>query len=169
MNQALFAAEAGRSDETAIKAFYLIYFQGLIQEHPAQAIDDQAPRIRALLERLGGNDELEGKLHAELGFLALQANRYDDADRESRLAVEILERRFGPDDLQLTPALHTRISSALFHDDARTALALTERMLAIWYRPPAQLHRSPLISSVWAEPSQSACDPPFALAAVSCA
>jgi len=141
LKQAVFAAEAGRNDEVAIRALiYLMYIEGLVQVHPAQAMEDHAPRIRAALERLGGSDELEGRLHAALSFLAMAANRYDDSDRESRLALELLERRFGRDDLRLTSALQTRIWSALYHDDGRTALELAQRMLAITTRVYGEDH-----------------------------
>jgi tetratricopeptide (TPR) repeat protein len=131
-NAALFAAEAGRSDEVAIKALFgLMYIKGTVQAHFEQATRDIAPRVTAILERLGGNDELEARLHTTLTMMSIGTSQFMRAVDESKRALALLEKRFGPSDPRVMPGLYVRIWSALFADDARTALELSERMLAI--------------------------------------
>jgi tetratricopeptide (TPR) repeat protein len=132
LKNALFAAEAGRSDQVVIMSLlYLMYFDGIVQARYEQAIREHAPRINAILERLGGNAELEGLVHSVVGWLWMGASRYDEAEAEGRLAFEILERHFGPGDLRIARALETRIWSAMFRNDGHTMLALAERGVTI--------------------------------------
>jgi tetratricopeptide (TPR) repeat protein len=102
--QAVWVSEAGRDDEATADAWIR-----LMQVRRSQARYDEAvalaPRVTALLARLGGNDEIEGKLHAESAASLRVLERVDEAQAEAEKARVLLEQRFGGDDLRVADAL----------------------------------------------------------------
>jgi tetratricopeptide (TPR) repeat protein len=102
--QAVWVSETGRDDEITAHAWIR-----LMQVRRSQARYDEAlalaPRVTALLARLGGNDEIEGKLHAESAASLLELERVAEAQAEAEKARVLLERRFGNNDLRVADAL----------------------------------------------------------------
>ncbi|HSR95568.1 MAG TPA: serine/threonine-protein kinase [Kofleriaceae bacterium] len=128
--QAVWAAEAGRDDERAAHAWL-----GVMRVRRAQARYDDAlaitPRVTAVLERLGGHEEIEGELHIVRSGILSDASRFDDARAEAENARAILERRFGPGDLRVADALAAlaAINGLTSHLDE--ALAYFRRLRAL--------------------------------------
>jgi tetratricopeptide (TPR) repeat protein len=132
LQAAVLAAEAGRADKVEVRALIeLMYYQGIVEAHYDQALRDHPPRVTAVLERLGGDAELEGRLHVAIAWLSMGADRYDALERESKLALDTLERRFGASDIALSQALSVRIWAAVFRSDGVDAAELARRLLAI--------------------------------------
>jgi tetratricopeptide (TPR) repeat protein len=132
LKDAVLAAEAGRSDAVAVRALLTIMYIEFKQNgHVEQAEREIAPRVRSILERMGGSDELEGKLHVALSLQAREAHRYDQAVAEAKLALERLERHFSRDDFGITAALQAGFVAAYAHGDGQAALETVERLLAI--------------------------------------
>jgi tetratricopeptide (TPR) repeat protein len=130
LNQAVLSAEAGRNDELTARALIRLMTVKSDAGQNAEGLA-LAPRVSALIERIGGHDELEGLLHREKAGLLRNANRYAEAQVEGRAAVALFERRFGPDDLRIPPALTLLAELAGHGVEPSEALALARRGLAI--------------------------------------
>jgi eukaryotic-like serine/threonine-protein kinase len=130
LQQAVWAAQAGHHDEVAARGWIelITLYQGT-QARFAEALE-LAPRVTATLERLGGNEELEGLLHLALGRIHLETSRYDEADREARRALALFEHRFGADSLRVADALD-EVGDVAFHRGGYTAEPWFARELAI--------------------------------------
>jgi hypothetical protein len=106
LQEAVWAAQAGGDDELAARVW--IDLIGVVgrQRGRAEAALALAPRVTALIERLGGgHDELAGALHVAVGRLVRDRARAAAAEDELRAGVTLLERRFGPDDLRVAAAV----------------------------------------------------------------
>jgi tetratricopeptide (TPR) repeat protein len=131
--QAVWAAEAGRTDEVAAHAW-----TRLMDVRRAQARFDDglalAPRVTVLLERLGGSAELEGSLRIASAGILWSLNRFDDARTEAEKARALLEGRFGADDLRVAGALEelAEVANAAARND--DALGYYDRAIAIKQR-----------------------------------
>jgi len=128
--QAIWAAEAGRDDDIAARAWTALMNVRRAQARPQDALAI-APRVTALLQRIGGNPELEGELHVASAAVLSAMNRLDDAQPEAAAALAILERRFGADDLHVTHALDELATVAQMAGRNDDALAHYRRELAI--------------------------------------
>ncbi|HEY0986672.1 MAG TPA: tetratricopeptide repeat protein, partial [Kofleriaceae bacterium] len=128
--QAVWAAEAGRDDELAASAWTRV-----MRVRRSQARYDEAlalaPRVTAVLERLGGHDEIEGDLHIVSAGILSDMSRFGDASAEAEKARTILQRRFGPDDLHVADAISAQAEIAGLTGHLDEALAYFERILAI--------------------------------------
>jgi tetratricopeptide (TPR) repeat protein/tRNA A-37 threonylcarbamoyl transferase component Bud32 len=131
LDRAVWAAEAGRHDEVAALAWIRtirLLGERLGKNEEARAL---APRVTAALERIGGDEEIEASLRSVLASIALMQGGYADAERDFALTLELLERRFGPDDLRLTEPLRKLAFIAAHRDESEESLALLQRALAI--------------------------------------
>jgi serine/threonine-protein kinase len=89
------------------------------------------PRVTAVLERLGGNnDELAGQLADAVASILLELQRFPDAPDEAARGLALLERRFGRDDLRVADVLDT-LGNARVSSHTGTGRAEFERALAI--------------------------------------
>jgi eukaryotic-like serine/threonine-protein kinase len=132
LKDAVLAAEAGRVDDIAVRALLTImYIESKYNGRVEQAEREMAPRVMAIIERMGGSDELEGKLHVGLSVIADEAHRYDQAVNEAARALDQLERRFGPNDFGVTAALQAAHNAHVDRGDGPAALEIAERLLAI--------------------------------------
>jgi tetratricopeptide (TPR) repeat protein/predicted Ser/Thr protein kinase len=131
--QAVWSAEAGRDDEVAARAW-----TGLMQARRLQARYDDAlalaPRVTALLERLGGNDDLEGELHIASAATLTSLDRFTDAAAEADKARRAFERHFGADDLHVADALDELAAVATSANRLDEALGYYRRVLAVKQR-----------------------------------
>src|SRR5262249_51356659 len=128
--RAVWAAEAGNHQEVAARVWIrLMDVIGLKQARYDAALALR-PRVTAVLERPGGNDELEGDLHNSVGSILLELQRFPDATDEAARALALLERRFGRDDLRVADALDT-LGNAKFDSHTGTGRAEFERAYAI--------------------------------------
>ncbi len=106
------AAEAGRNDEVAVRAFSrLVSVVGYTQaRHETARL--YARVAQAALERHGKSDELEAELHTDLGHLALAEGRYADARRELEAALELRSSALGEQHPEVAMA-HNNLGVAL--------------------------------------------------------
>ncbi|HEX3758051.1 MAG TPA: serine/threonine-protein kinase [Kofleriaceae bacterium] len=132
LQQAVLAADAGRSDELAARI--LLRLIQLRTGRGPKGFDDAQPliaRVTALIERVGGSLELDGLLHVATGRLLFAAGRYDDAEREATRGLDLLERRFGPTDDRVADALAPLARIASLRVQPELAAERAQRVLAI--------------------------------------
>ncbi|CAN5885020.1 hypothetical protein BH11MYX2_BH11MYX2_09050 [soil metagenome] len=97
--EAIYAAEAGRDDRRAVRAWIdLAAITGIIQKK----LDDGRRALRmadAALQRLGEDHRLEAELAGTAGKLHLVAGEFDDAEADLRRSLALREAHL-PDDLR---------------------------------------------------------------------
>jgi tetratricopeptide (TPR) repeat protein len=100
--EAVWAAEAGRNDGAAARAWIaLVRTSGVILEQHALAWRWKE-RADAAIERLGGEPVLRAQLQARLGALLFVQGRYTEAAEQQEAALARLEQTYGPDSLEAT-------------------------------------------------------------------
>ncbi len=152
IEQSIWAAEASRFDELAARAWTkLMIIQGDLG-HYEEALA-LAPRVTALLERLGGNDELEGALLLARAQLYGYLDRYAEAAADADRAHTLLERRFGPDDLRVAEALDELGEVAFYAERPKDARGYYQRELVIKQKVYGSLH--PEVAKVLASIGQA--------------
>lgn len=102
---AVVAASAGNHDEVAAQAATELVFTLGLEQHRYEQAHFWARQAGAWIERLGGSDELSGKLANNRGVLAYAEGRYGDAIAEYQRALELRERVYGPDHLETAKVL----------------------------------------------------------------
>jgi eukaryotic-like serine/threonine-protein kinase len=140
LEQAAWAAEAGRHDEVAVRAATsLLRVRGVRQAH-YEEVESLTRRTEALLERLGASRELEGRFRLEVGRVQVERNRFADAERELARALALFEAHYGADDLHLTETL--KVLGKLFSHQEKLpqARAHYERLLSIRRRALGDEH-----------------------------
>jgi tetratricopeptide (TPR) repeat protein/tRNA A-37 threonylcarbamoyl transferase component Bud32 len=106
--QALWAAEAGRDDETVARAWLeLIWVVGEALSRPADA-EKLVRHAQAAVERLGRErfPDITTELHLRLSSLRFQQDRLAEAEQEALQGLEFSRRRNGPDSLRTASLLH---------------------------------------------------------------
>ncbi|PTL77364.1 tetratricopeptide repeat protein [Vitiosangium sp. GDMCC 1.1324] len=106
--QALWAAEAGRDDETVARAWLeLIYVVGEELSRPADA-EKLVRHAQAVVERLGRErfPDITTDLHLRLASLRDQQGKLTEAEQEALQGLEFSRRRNGPDSLRTADLLH---------------------------------------------------------------
>ncbi|OJH37374.1 serine/threonine-protein kinase [Cystobacter ferrugineus] len=106
--QALWAAEAGRDDETVARAWLeLIWVVGESLSRPADA-EKLVRHAQAAVERLGRErfPDITTELHLRLASLRDQQGRLAEAEQEALQGLEFSRRRNGPDSLRTASLLH---------------------------------------------------------------
>ncbi|MFP2934333.1 tetratricopeptide repeat protein, partial [Pyxidicoccus sp. 3LG] len=136
--KALWAAEAGRDDETVARAWnLLLWVVGDLAARPADA-ERIARHAQAAVERLGRErfPAIAADLHHRLTLVLVQQGRYLQADAEATQGLELARKTHGPDSLRTAEFIHNlaRVRNRLrrySESEAlhRQALALRERHL----------------------------------------
>ncbi|NBD08271.1 tetratricopeptide repeat protein [Corallococcus sp. c25j21] len=136
--EAVWAAEAGRDDESVARAWLeLIFVVGEAQYRPADA-EKLIRHARSAVERLGRErfPDLTTLLHLRLASLREQQGNLAEAEKEAVQGLEFSRRRNGPDSLHTASLLHEmgRIRMVQNHDNESLefhlqALELRKRLL----------------------------------------
>ncbi|WNG50868.1 tetratricopeptide repeat protein [Archangium minus] len=106
--QALWAAEAGRDDETVARAWLeLIWVVGESLSRTADA-EKLVRHAQAAVERLGRErfPDITTELHIRLASLRDQQEKLAEAEQETLQGLEFSRRRDGPDSLRTASLLH---------------------------------------------------------------
>ncbi|RKG95998.1 protein kinase [Corallococcus sp. CA053C] len=138
--QAVWAAEAGRDDETLARAWLeLIWVVGEALSRPADA-EKLIRHAQAAVERLGRErfPDITTELHHRLASLRDQQGRLAEAEQEALQGLEFSRRRNGPDSLRTANLLHQlgriRMSQRHFEESLELhlqALELRKRLLGL--------------------------------------
>ena len=105
LRRAALASQAGRDDEHAIEAMVnLVYVEGELAERPEQA-DLWSDLARSLLERIGGDDQLESNLAFTQGMVLTRRGRHAEAVPLLEKSIAMRERAHGKDAYVLLDAL----------------------------------------------------------------
>ncbi|RKH98155.1 hypothetical protein D7Y04_24705 [Corallococcus sp. AB038B] len=127
LRRAMLASLSGRDDLRAAEALvYQVFVDGEVTQRPEQA-KAHADEARALLERSGGNLELESQLLAYEGNSLEQQSRSSDALPLIQQALALQERLHGRDSPRLARALLTMASTQRSMGRAEEALATIQR------------------------------------------
>ncbi|NNB99030.1 tetratricopeptide repeat protein [Corallococcus exiguus] len=127
--QAAWTAEAGRNDDAAARAWTLaVRVTGERLDHYAQG-QQAAERASAAVERLGASRELAGALAVNLGRLLSRQGRYPEAHEQLTRALSFLEKRFGPEALEVADVRVELGTVRRSQGRAEEALGLYERAL----------------------------------------
>jgi tetratricopeptide (TPR) repeat protein len=128
---ALVASEAGRNDSMAASALTeLVYVVGYVEARPKEgkALSRQA---FAIVERMGGNDELLAALHWRVGSTHYAEGQYADMLASDRQALTLWERVRGPSDRHLAIVMSDEANALGMLGRNEEALATYRRALAI--------------------------------------
>ncbi|AFE10401.1 serine/threonine protein kinase [Corallococcus coralloides DSM 2259] len=127
LRRAMLASLSGRDDLRAAEAVvYQVFVDGEVTQRPEQA-KAHADEARALLERSGGNLELESQLLAYEGNSLEQQSRSSEALPVIQQALALQERLHGRDSPRLARALLTMASTQRSMGRAEDALATIRR------------------------------------------
>ncbi len=128
--QAVWAAEASRHDDLAVRSWGSLMMEvGERLQRPAEALA-MRPRITALIERLGGSEEMEGNLRVTVAQALYDSDRFAEAKLEADKALALFEHRFGPDDLHVSDVV-VLLGDLARRDDADEARRYYQRSLDI--------------------------------------
>nr|WP_305071233.1 tetratricopeptide repeat protein [Myxococcus sp. RHSTA-1-4] len=127
--EAVWAAEAGRNDVAAARAWTaLVRTSGVVLEQYALAWRWKE-RADAAIERLGGDAVLRAQLQARLGALLFVQGRYTEAAEQQEAALARLEQTYGPDSLEATDVRLELGSTRLAQARQEEGLKLFEQVL----------------------------------------
>ena len=131
--KAVWAAEAGRDDETLARAWNrLLWVVGDKLARPADA-ERIARHAQAVVDRLGRerSPDIAADLHFWRGAVLLTAGRYSEADADITQGLELARRVHGPESLRTSHFLH--MLGRVRHRQRRPAdaLPLHQQALAI--------------------------------------
>jgi serine/threonine protein kinase len=134
LDAAVWAAEVGRHDEIAARAWTLLVFViGYDKAEYARGLA-LVPRVTAALARLGGNPDIEAKLERALGAIDAERDQIASAVGHFENAVAIAERAFGPDAAPVAHALDSLGMAVMAQGHPDRAIELQRRALAITER-----------------------------------
>jgi tetratricopeptide (TPR) repeat protein len=129
--EAMAAATAGRHDEVAVQVATDLVGGLSDDRNWFSEAHLWARQARALLERLGGSPELEGKLANHEGILAFRENNLDLAATNYGRAVALRERTLGPTHVETAKTLNNLGMVLARQGRPADALPLYRRALAI--------------------------------------
>jgi tetratricopeptide (TPR) repeat protein len=142
LNQAVYAAEAGKHDAVAARAWTdLVFLIGYENAQHARGVE-LASHARAAIERLGGDAEVEGTLEKALGAIEADQGHDDAAVGHFERALALLERALGPDHPAVATAIDNLGMASLAQGRLDRALELHRRALAIRERTVGGEHPS---------------------------
>ncbi|MCP3135988.1 serine/threonine-protein kinase [Pyxidicoccus xibeiensis] len=113
--KAIFAAEAGRDDETVARAWsYLLYVVG-VQLARGEDVERIVQHAQATLDRLGRErfPAIAAILHLQLTTVLLEQGKYVEAEAEVTRGLELARRAYAPDSLEMSNFL-TMLSKARY-------------------------------------------------------
>jgi tetratricopeptide (TPR) repeat protein len=128
---ALVAAEAGRDDSMATSALTeLVYLVGYVEGRPkeAQVLSRQA---FAIVERMGGNDELLAALNWRVGSTYYQQGQYAEMLASDQEAASLWERVRGPEDRHLAMVMSDTANALGMLGRQEEALTTYRRAMAL--------------------------------------
>jgi tetratricopeptide (TPR) repeat protein/tRNA A-37 threonylcarbamoyl transferase component Bud32 len=128
---ALVAAEAGRDDSMATSALTeLVYLVGYVEARPkeAQVLSRQA---FAIVERMGGDDELLAALNWRVGSTYYQQGQYADMLASDQKAASLWEHLRGPEDRHLAMVMSDTANALGMLGRQEEALATYRRAMAL--------------------------------------
>jgi tetratricopeptide (TPR) repeat protein/predicted Ser/Thr protein kinase len=130
-DESILAAEAGRSHRRRAIAMVQIVSVAA-QSADYEWADEAYRRARAVIEGLGGDDELEATLLMYRGQSLLDRNRHAEAEEPLERSVELMEAVHGADDPALAgPLTGLGVAAAYGRRDLDRAVALMQRSLEI--------------------------------------
>jgi tetratricopeptide (TPR) repeat protein/predicted Ser/Thr protein kinase len=131
---AVWAAEAGRNDVIAARAWTtLVFVIGLDKGEYARALT-LAPRATAAIARLGGNADIEASLERALGGIAFELRELDAAVAHLEKELRLEERVFGADHPSVAGTLDELGLVALAQGHPDRAVLLAQRALDLYQR-----------------------------------
>ncbi|HZI11632.1 MAG TPA: serine/threonine-protein kinase [Myxococcus sp.] len=146
-NEAMTAATAGRHDELAVLvATDMVGGLSDVREGFSEA-HLWARQAHALLERMGGSPELEGKLANHEGILAVREGKLELADGFYTRAVALRERTLGPNHVETAKALNNLGYTRNRQGRYAEVIPLCQRALAIYEERLGKEH--PLLAQVF--------------------
>jgi tetratricopeptide (TPR) repeat protein/predicted Ser/Thr protein kinase len=132
LETAVWAAEAGRHDEVAARAWStLVFLVGYDKAEYARGLA-LVPRATAAIARLGGNPDIEATLERALGAIDADQSKLDTAVAHFEKAVALAERAFGATHPGVARALDNLGMAVMARGDGNRAIALHERALRIY-------------------------------------
>jgi len=131
LEQAIWAAEAGRADELQARALIRLMVVKRLAGASADVALAIAPRVTALLERMGGNEKIEGILHVVVAQLLLATDKYPEAKVEAEAGLRLVEKHHGAYDPVLAEACDALGAIAVDEGHLEQALAYFERSLTL--------------------------------------
>jgi serine/threonine protein kinase/tetratricopeptide (TPR) repeat protein len=132
LTDALWAAEAGRHDEVAARAWSrLVRVVGYSKGEHERALT-YVPRATAAIARLGGSAAIEIDLELGLGALEYGRRRLADAAAHEDKARALAERTFGPGHLAVGKAVMGLGTTVMEQGDSARGIALLERARQIF-------------------------------------
>jgi tetratricopeptide (TPR) repeat protein len=127
--EAVWAAEAGRNDVAAARAWTaLVHTSGEVLEQHGLAWRWKE-RAEAAIERLGGDAVLTAKLQLRTGALHFVQGRYLEASEQQEAALARLEQTYGPDSLEAADVRLGLGSTRVAQHRVDDALKLVEQAL----------------------------------------
>ncbi|WP_163997533.1 serine/threonine-protein kinase [Pyxidicoccus caerfyrddinensis] len=127
LRRAGLASQAGRDDVHAAEAFInLVFVEGELAERPEQA-ELWRELAQSLLERIGGDDRLEGNLAFQQGLVLVRQGRAAEAIPLLRRCLAMRERAFGKEHAYLVDALLTLGTALRSVGQMEEALAAQQR------------------------------------------
>jgi tetratricopeptide (TPR) repeat protein/predicted Ser/Thr protein kinase len=131
---AIWAAEAGRHDELAARAWSeLVLLVGYQRSEFARGAA-LLPRATAALARLGGHPDLEAGLERALDAIDFRKHELDSAVGHAERALALEERVHGPDHLHVAMALESLGTTMMEQRRLEPGLHTLQRALQIYER-----------------------------------
>jgi tetratricopeptide (TPR) repeat protein len=129
--EALRAAEAGRNDEAAARAWILLVRVTGEQLEQYDLAQRWRERAEAAIERLGGNEVLRAQLLTYSATTLYAEGRYAEAAEQQEAALVRLEKAFGPDSLEAADVRQDLGSTRLAQGRVDEGLAHLERAVEL--------------------------------------
>lgn len=112
LEQAFDTAEASRSDRTRLEVLTKLIFAQVNNGHPQEA-ERWGQVALAILKRVGGEPSLSIDLMGNLGYVALQRGRYQEARDSFEKARALVDANLGPEDPKRAKVSHGLALAAL--------------------------------------------------------
>ncbi|WP_375766873.1 tetratricopeptide repeat protein [Archangium gephyra] len=129
--EALRAAEAGRNDEAAARAWILLVRVTGEQLEQYDMAGRWRERAEAAIERLGGNEVLRAQLLTYSATTLYAQGRYAEAAEQQEAALVRLEKAFGPDSLEAADVRQDLGSARLAQGRVDEGLAHLRRVVEL--------------------------------------
>jgi tetratricopeptide (TPR) repeat protein/predicted Ser/Thr protein kinase len=158
MEQAFDAAESSRSDRLRVEVLTKLIFTLVNNGHPKEA-DRWGQVAEAILKRVDGEPPLAIDLMGNLGYVALQQGRYQEAKAAFERAQMMMASTFGPDHPKHAKVSHGLGLVALKTGEHATAIALLSQSLRQTQEAKGEQHpevatRHTMLASAYRESGQ---------------
>jgi tetratricopeptide (TPR) repeat protein/predicted Ser/Thr protein kinase len=158
LERAFDAAEASRSDRLRVEVLTKLIFAQVNNGHPKEA-DRWGQVAAAILKRVDGEPPLAIDLMGNLGYVALQQGRYQEAKDLFQRAREMMAGALGPDHPKHAKVSHGLGLVALKMGDHATAITLLSQSLRQTQEAKGEQHpevatRHTMLASAYRESGQ---------------